>query len=362
MVMNAKLFFLKLLGLVLLIHFFNLSTMEPDLELGKRRFVEVKASDSQIVRVEHSLLKKFSKFEKHESRPIKLSSVCEMYCCGHDLECFLTIFSDAKKRKKIKNPDEAAAIVDFAEKLGAKKSLQKKLQAWSSGMATSSSSETMRDGCFDLSDKKIRTLLGLIKLKTPHTITTLKLSDNKIESFDLKSLLRLMPNLRDLRLCGNKISLLQPRMFEGMPQGFYLSLSHNPIKKMADGTIAALAKLRDKDISISLYDTELSQKEIHKIASTLAAISLKNRLIKIGMRTFAGCCLIGGILLKVYSHDDISEDDNSTVPVSTVQPEINDFMNVSATISFVLGPICYVAAEGWNFFKHSIKESRMFHF
>jgi len=360
--MNGRCLFLKMFSLVLLITCFNLYTMEPDLELGKGRFVEIQASNNKIVRVDTSFLEKFSKFEKHKSRPIKLSSVCETYCCAHDLHCLFTLLSDLKKRKKIKNPDEATAVVDFAKQFGAKKSLQKKLQAWSSGMSISSSSETIRDGCFDLSNKKLCTLFGLVKIKSPHAITRLKLSDNKIESFDLKSLLRLMPNLRDLSLCGNKISLLQPCIFEGMPQGFYLSLSHNPIKKMADGTIAALKKLRDKDISISLYDTELSQKEMHKIASTLAAISLKNRLITIGMRTIAGCCLIGGFFLKFYSHDVISEDDNSTVSVSTIQPEVNDFLSVSGTISFVIAPLSFIAAEGWNFFKHSIKESRMFHF
>lgn len=350
------------LGLFALL-FITCYSME-DVELGlpsSSTCIAIKASDNKIVHIDPDMFPQLGQY-KASGEPIPLSKISKLQCSGQDLKSLLGLFSTSDKIKDLAYYTEVASIVQFVKELDIRKDILDLLESLASSIPLSTKSPAEYEGELNLSKKGIFSMLGLYSFLPLENISKVDLSHNSIERFDLKFLRRLMPHLRHLNVSYNQITKLRRSMLEGMPAGFYVDISDNPINKLGSGVMKAIVSLRDKSISISLYRTLLPQDTLASLASSIKRASYKHLGTRIGLTAYFVVALVGSIALKAYAESEgtaVASDSSSMLSeVSQTYPYY--LFDWSADAAFISASISAIASQVAWIFQHDAHESRLY--
>ena len=165
------------------------------------------------------------------------------------------------------------------------------------GSMTQQQAACAKSGVINLQSKNIITM-PYISFSGVHTIN---LSHNEIVGFDLQELLKVMPQIRTLNISANKIKELKTCMLKGMPHGFSLDLSDNPICGIEPGVEQVIDELRDRDIVIHCYNVLLKEHQLHRLQRLLARSSTMHRAQQVIVAGLGALSMIGGIVLLANS-------------------------------------------------------------
>jgi len=162
---------------------------------------------------------------------------------------------------------------------------------------TKPQSARAQSGVLDLQSKNIITMPD-ISFSGVHT---LNLSHNGIVGFDLKELLKAMPYMRTLNISANKIQELKACMLKGMPQGFSLDLSDNPISSIESDVEHVIDTLRDKDMVIRCYSVLLEERQLKRLQSLLARSSAMHKTEQVVAAGLGALSVFAGIAFLTHS-------------------------------------------------------------
>jgi len=202
----------------------------------------------------------------------------------------------------------------------------------------------------NVANKDLRECDVIESIEGFNTATKLDVSHNRIERFNVKELIRLMPHLKDINFSHNCISKLRRCMLEGLPDGSYLDLSHNPINQVGKGVERAIAGLRDKDITISMYGTHLDVSVCESLEKSTYKSALRHTCLGVGLMVLGGLTLGGSCVLAIVSHPQDNE-------VRTAQERV---MIGGAVSGMILGYCLTAVKHVITIFKHDCHQSRLY--
>lgn len=154
-------------------------------------------------------------------------------------------------------------------------------------------------------------------------VQRLDLSRNKLKCFDLKALLQKFPALQSLDVSANSIEKLHHRMLAHMPDNFVLNLSQNQVKTVCKHIQALVKSLRDRNITIALYDCPLPRDIREHLSESISSPALSYHVKQYMIRSLS--LLLCGSSLYFFSQsqyqaqDAISTDSSSGSSVDLVR-------------------------------------------
>jgi len=220
-------------------------------------------------------------------------------------------------------------------------------------IASSSSSHVfpmVLQGRLNLANKDLTGCDAIESIEDLGSVTSLYLSHNRIERFNVKELVRLMPHLENISFDGNQITKLRRCMLEVLPDGSYLDLSNNPINRIGKGVEHAIAGLRDKEITISLYGTNLDISVLELLEKSTQRSALRHTLAGVGLMIAGGLTLGGSTALAILSEPKDSDS-------RTVQENV---MMGGAVCGILLGYCLTALKHVVTIFQHDCHQSRLY--
>lgn len=229
------------------------------------------------------------------------------------------------------------------------------------GSMTQHQAACAKSGVLDLQSKNIITMPDV----TFSGVHTLNLSHNGIVGFDLQELLKAMPYMRTLNVAANKIQELKICMLKGMPHGFSLNVSDNPICSIEPGVERIIDTLRDKDIVIRCYQVLLEERQLKRLQSLLARSSTMHRVQQAVAAGLGVLSMIGGIALLANSEYScqLSESDSflssgATSSVSAVCKYNGIF--AAGMCSMLVGVSLLFGRPIMSIIQHDLRESKLY--
>ena len=221
------------------------------------------------------------------------------------------------------------------------------------------------------SAKGLTDLTMLSTIGSTGDIVKLDLSSNHITDFNMKELSHAMPHLRHINISGNQIIKLRRRMLEGVPCHTLFDLSNNPIKTTSKKILSLMSKLADKDVTISLYATQLPEDLLQKMESRIENLSSSHTWYNVGVVMLGGIIFVGSIPLKALSDSlgpelsSLSSDglssgalssQGSVLQCSPYQP----YLKGLSICMFVAGAALMAVQPCLHYLQHDIKQSKLY--
>jgi hypothetical protein len=199
---------------------------------------------------------------------------------------------------------------------------------------------------------------ALDSLQEAECVKSLNLAGNTITYFNLRALCNVLPNMRELDISQNGIEHLHEDMLDGMPSNFVLNLSYNPIRCISQGVDRAITRLRDKNIIIQLYDTQLPVSRLASFAESIrqdavCLVVLRKVLLVMGLCAIAGGCAIMSCIRNDPRPESLQES-------GAVLKNQDTLLRICAIGCTLLGVVLGASEPIMKIFQHDMRVSSIF--
>jgi hypothetical protein len=262
-----------MLLLVFLCAFNSLYSMEDprdSREPVKESMVEVEVQDGFLSIPREKLLRCTVLVEViHSSKTDTLPLKTDLYYTQENIKTLFECFDESMLIEKI-GEDRIVDIFNIAGNMGAPREIKKKL-AWHAlnlglnfpidGGLIKSCNDVEIDfdnnaTKLDLSNKKIKILLGLERFKSKN-VTKIDISGNKLKQLDLGLFFKLFPNLQELNINDNKIDQLT---LSRIPDMFILNARYNSLGTIKDIDSFLLGERCQLDLARNSFSEDIQKK------------------------------------------------------------------------------------------------------